>query len=405
MPKTVRSKRLFSTRNTTRSKKAAHNNVRSYLSVPYRSKTKLVEITPKLYSQMVGQDLFFRSPPLLRSMMEDYKRDGSLRLNGQNVKFILIIAHGSINEDSLTSPPANVAVFHPSEDKYRGTLLLNTEVAPLVKTVFGKRGANLSRFLNVMTGGYSPTLRYYDQMAYTTPGDKMYDYTLSREKDDLENLMGVYNVTNSLHVIEPANFNCVGKKTKSLCDPNRGREGTYERIPALESDLDRTISSGAMMGKIKELYSDSICFITFLCCSEVSAFPTGEIKAPPAFSHHPYPRFNSSAYKSGTYSRRPSGSKGRPGSKKLHSKNLPDDDDDMAEAIIDDVQVERMKNPRTYKQAMKHKYDIEIVEKGDTVTVFRPDPTHIPGNPLFPGNGYVPGAPPPYVVWFTISNE
>ena len=83
--------------------------------------------------------------------------------------------------------------------------------------------------------------------------------------------------------------------------------------------------------------------------------------------------------------------------------NVPDTNDDMASVIIDDVREEWIRNPKTYRKEMEAKYDVRIMEKGDTVTVFRPDPTHIPGNFLFPGKGYVPGAQPPYVLWFTIS--
>jgi hypothetical protein len=77
----------------------------------------------------------------------------------------------------------------------------------------------------------------------------------------------------------------------------------------------------------------------------------------------------------------------------------------MAGTIIDEISEERIKNPKTYRKEMEAKYEVRIMEDGGTLTVLRRDPTHIPGNPLFPGKGYVPGAPPPYVVWFTISNE
>jgi len=337
-------------------------------------------------------------------MMTNYKRYRSFRLNGQNVEFILIVAHGTINEDRLTTPPENIAVFHPSEEQYRGKLVVDTEVAPLVNTVFGERGANLSKFLNVMTGGYSPTLQYYDQMAYTTPGDDMYDYTLSRDKDELYHLMGVYNVTESLPVLDPMKFNCASKKAMkgAGCDPNRGKTGPYKRLSALEPDLDSHISSSTMMDKIKDLYPDSICFITFICCAVVAAFPTKGIKGPSAFSHHPHPRY-SLPYKSGTDRERPTGSKGRISGKKLHSKNISDEDDALAAVIQDDIIEEWRKNPATYKGEIEGRYGVTIAEHGSTIIVSRPDPAHIPGNPLFQVEGYNPEASIPSVPWFSIT--
>jgi hypothetical protein len=77
----------------------------------------------------------------------------------------------------------------------------------------------------------------------------------------------------------------------------------------------------------------------------------------------------------------------------------------MADKIIDEISKERIRNPKTYRKEMEATYDVRIMEEGGTLTVLRHDPTHIPGNPLFPGKGYVPGAQPPYVVWFTISNK
>jgi hypothetical protein len=251
-------------------------------------------------------------------MMRNHRPGNSIQLFGNNLKFILVIAHGNIV--NTMSCPRNMGIFHMGENESRGNIIPDTAVMPILHTILGMGGDQFSTFLERKLGeGTHTGNRIIDSTAYSTYGpDQMPSYHLwkSGSRDPADNIIGVFDITTSLenHTFNPYDFQSkVDNRT-----PDQRRPGTYRELTPLTELLKngsprqhhpsgsayrwgtsleilcRTLTDPAFSHSQGVRYDNGLCFMFLICCTAVdpalpSEVASAVVSRPPAYTSHSTP--------------------------------------------------------------------------------------------------------------------
>jgi len=254
-------------------------------------------LTPRLRHEILTattQDLLFRNRKILQEMLRDHRRGFPFQLHGNNVKFVLVIAHGYIV--STMPCPRNIGIFHMAENDARNNPLGGEKVVPVLNTILGEGGTQFSTFLTSKLGTIHSENPIVDSVAYSTFGpDRMPEYHLwktgNKARDRVDNITGVFDITSSLQSgsFDPSDFNyALDDRT-----PEQRRPGRYrELLPLTELLRGRSrhqyhprggvFELGAPLGELCRIfqhpdfsrsqmtnYDNSLCFMFVICCTGI----------------------------------------------------------------------------------------------------------------------------------------
>ena len=254
-------------------------------------------LTPRLRHEILTvttQDLLFRNLKILQEMLRDHRRGSPFQLYGNNVKFVLVIAHGHLV--GTTTCPRNIGIFHMAENEERNNPLGGDKVVPVLNAMLGEHGTQFSTFLSTKLGTVHSENPIVNSIGYSTFGpDRMPEFHLwktgNKARDRVDHITGVYDITSSLQneTFDPSDFNYnLNDRT-----PEQRRPGRYkELLPLTELLRSSTrrqyhprggaFGLGASLGELCRVFQDpafsrsqmtnydnSLCFMFVICCTGV----------------------------------------------------------------------------------------------------------------------------------------